>query len=189
MVACLAATVPRPKRRGLLDVGGGTGRLAVQARRRRSGARVTVLDPTPQLLATRSLERRHAQGARQRRGDAVRFGAPSTLSSSPTRSTTSATRTAAVREFARVVPSVGRVLMLDLDPRGFVMRRSSGRRELLGEPGAFLTPTRCASSWRSHGIDGESVYTKTPSYRFLGRVREKPPDADGLRVAISVPQR
>lgn len=153
----------------LLDVGGGTGALA----KRLSAAlasHVTVLDPTPEMLAylpdtedvTGVLGLAESMPFEDDRFDAVIVtDAFHHFRDQP----------AAVREFARVVRPGGGVIVLDLDPSGFVMRTVALGEKLLGEPGAFFTPAQMCTFMAGHGITGECTPTRGASYRFVGAVQ------------------
>lgn len=153
----------------LLDVGGGTGALA----KRLSAAlasHVTVLDPTPEMLAylpdtedvTGVLGLAESMPFEDDRFDAVIVtDAFHHFRDQP----------AAVREFARVVRPGGGVIVLDLDPSGFVMRTVALGEKLLGEPGAFFTPAQMCTFMAEHGITGECTPTRGASYRFVGAVQ------------------
>jgi demethylmenaquinone methyltransferase/2-methoxy-6-polyprenyl-1,4-benzoquinol methylase len=153
----------------VLDVGGGAGQLA-QLLTNALSARVTVLDPTPQMLA-------HVPES-----DTVTAVAGTAESMPFPDSAFDALvvtdafhhfrdQAAAVAEFARVVRPGGRVLVLDLDPGGLPMRLIAFGERLLGEPAAFMTPDEMCGFMKRHGIDGECVREDGASYRFLGVVK------------------
>ncbi len=78
---------------------------------------------------------------------------------------------AAVSEFRRVVRPGGGVVVVELDPRGWVMRLVVLGEKLLGEPGAFFTPDEMCAFMATHGIDGTCTLLSGVSYRFTGLVK------------------
>jgi len=152
----------------LLDVGGGTGalagRLAVAL-----DAHVTVLDPTAEML-------RYVPGdspvqAIQGTAEAMPFhdhsfdGLIVTDAFHHFRD-----QPGAVREFARVVRPGGLVVVVELDPRGFVMGAIVAGERLLGEPGAFFEPDELCAFMAEHGIAGTCERLRGVSYRYSGIV-------------------
>ena len=75
----------------------------------------------------------------------------------------------AVREMVRVVRSGGGVLMLELDPSGW-MRVPVLVERLLGEPAAFFEPARLCAFLAARGLHGECRAERGVSYSFLGTV-------------------
>lgn len=152
----------------VLDVGGGAGQLAVLLASELE-ARVTVLDPTEQMIShVPSLA-----GITALRGSAEDIPLPDNGCDAIV--VTDAfhhfrDQGAAVAEFARVVRPGGLVLVLDLDPRPFAMRLIALGERLLGEPGAFMTPEQMCAFMAAHGIKGECEQLRGFDYRFLGRV-------------------
>lgn len=152
----------------LLDLGGGTGALAAHLADALS-CRVTVLDATPQML-TYLPERDDVTGI-VGRAEAMPF---------PDHSFDAVVvsdafhhfrdQDAAVREMQRVVRRAGGVLVLELDPSGWMRLTVWGERAL-GEPGAFFTPKALCAHMAERGIDGECEPQRGVSYRFLGTVR------------------
>lgn len=153
----------------VLDVGGGAGQLA-ELLAEALDAHVTVLDPTPEMVA-------HVP-------DGERLSAvQGTAEEMPLHDgefdaivVTDAfhhfrDQVAAVAEFRRVVRDGGFVLVLDLDPRPLTMRLIRFGERVLGEPGAFMTPERMCAFMAEHGIDGECQPLSAAGYRFLGTVR------------------
>lgn len=153
----------------VLDVGGGTGALARRLNESVS-AQVTVLDPTPEML-------------RYIPADGPIKGVVGTAEAIPFPDdsfdaliVTDAfhhfrDQPGAVREFRRVVRPGGGVLVVELDPRGFVMRSIVLGEKLLGEPGAFLSPEAMCAFMETHGITGDCATIRGVSYRFVGTVR------------------
>lgn len=151
-----------------LDLGGGSGGLAVRLAAM-TGHPVTVLDPTPELLV-RLPDHEGVVGV-QGVGQAMPFAdnefdaivVTDAFHHFPEQD-------AAAREMRRVVRCGGAVLVLEIDPSGW-MRALVWGEKLLGEPGAFMTPTEMCAFMSAHGIDGECERTKGAGYRFLGTVR------------------
>lgn len=153
----------------VLDVGGGTGALAGRLHDA-IDAQVTVLDPTPEML-------------RYIPTDGPVRGVLGTAEAMPFDDDTFDAlvvtdafhhfrdQPAAVDEFRRVVRPGGGVLVVELDPRGWVMRTIVLGEKLLGEPGAFFAPQELCEFMSTHGIDGECATMRGVSYRFIGTVR------------------
>lgn len=159
----------------VLDVGGGAGQLA-SLLAAALHARVTVLDPTPEMLAhVQASEHVVAVGgvAEDMPFDDDAFDAI-VVSDAFHHFRDQKT---AVAEFRRVVRPGGLVLVLELDPRPFVMRLIVIGEKLLGEPGAFMTPQRMCAFMAEHGIAGECEPLAKADYRFLGRVEKDRPAA------------
>lgn len=152
----------------VLDLGGGSGGLATRLADR-LGRRVTVLDPTPELLARlpgHPLVEGVLGVAQDMPFDDGAFDALVVTDAFHHFSS----QDAAVREMRRVVRCGGAVLVLEIDPGGWLRLLVLGER-LLGEPGGFRTPAEMCALMRSHGIDGECERQKGANYRFLGVVR------------------
>ena len=62
-------------------------------------------------------------------------------------------------------------MVLELDPRGFVMRAIVLGEKLLGEPGAFFEPDALCAFMAEHGIAGTCEPLSGVSYRYTGQVR------------------
>ncbi len=153
----------------LVDVGGGTGALAVKLADGLD-ADVVVLDPTPQMLRyvpARGRVRAVLGGAEDMPFEAGSVDA--VLVSDAFHHFRD--QSAAAAEFARVVRSGGGIVVLELDPRPWIMRLIVVAEKLLGEPGAFFTPGEMCMFFARQGIDGECTPIKGPSYRFTGTVR------------------
>lgn len=154
----------------LLDLGGGTGALASRMSRV-LGCRVTVLDPTPEMLAYLPPDDPDVDGvtgtAEAMPFDANAFDAVMVSDAFHH----FRDQDGAAREMQRVVKCDGGVLVLELDPTGFVMRTIVIAEKILGEPGAFHTPDGMCAFFAAHGIDGRCERTKWPGYYFLGTVR------------------
>lgn len=152
----------------LLDVGGGTGALAGKLARALQ-AQVTVLDPTAEML-------RYVPGdgpVRAVQGTAEAM--PFADGSFDALIVTDAfhhfrDQPGAVCEFARVVRPGGLVVVVELDPRGLVMRLIVLGERLLGEPGAFFEPDRLCAFMAQHGIAGTCERLRGVSYRYSGIV-------------------
>lgn len=157
--------------RHVLDVGGGTGALAARLNAE-TGVRVTVLDPTPEMLA-------YLPGNDDITG--VLGGAEKMPFAADTFDAVIVTdafhhfrdQDAAAREFQRVVRCGGGVIVVELDPSGWFMRLIVAAEKALGEPGAFFTPEEMCAFFAGHGIDGTCERFKGPSYRFTGAVRRQ----------------
>jgi hypothetical protein len=63
-------------------------------------------------------------------------------------------------------------VIVELDPRGFVMRTIVLAEKILGEPGAFFTPEEMCEFFTRHGIEGTCTSMNGPSYRFVGSVAD-----------------
>ncbi len=155
----------------VLDVGGGAGQLAVLLAGELE-ARVTVLDPTEEMLS--HVPAGHGVSALKGAAEAI----PLPDDDCDAIVVTDAfhhfrDQAAAVSEFARVVRTGGLVLIVDLDPRPASMRLIAFGERLLGEPGAFMTPEQMCAFMASHGIRGECTPEAGASYRFLGRVDQR----------------
>jgi demethylmenaquinone methyltransferase/2-methoxy-6-polyprenyl-1,4-benzoquinol methylase len=153
----------------ILDVGGGTGALA---RRLHDTLRaeVTVLDPTPEMLsyvpADGSVEAVHGMAEAMPFADDSFDAIVVTDAFHHFRD-----QPGAVREFCRVVRSGGGVLVVELAPRGLVMRTIVLAEKIVGEPGAFFTPEQMCAFMAEHGIVGECAWIRGVTYRFTGHVR------------------
>lgn len=152
----------------ILDVGGGTGALAGRLHQA-TNAQVTVLDPTPQML------RYIPEGGPVKAvlGTAEKMAFED--NSFDVVIVTDAfhhfrDQPAAVEEFRRVVRSGGGVVVVDLDPRGVIMRVIAVAEKLLGEPGAFFTPDQMCSFMSEHGVDGTCTKMGGAGYRFVGQI-------------------
>lgn len=152
----------------VLDVGGGSGQLAVLLAEALP-ARVTVLDPTPELVRHvpehQQVDWRLGAAERMPFGDATFDAVIATDAFHHFRD-----QDAAVREFARVVRPGGRVLVLDLDPSTLGMKLVRLAERLAGEPGAFHTTDGLCAFMAERGIRGRCERLDGPSYRFLGTV-------------------
>ena len=152
----------------LLDLGGGSGGLATRLadRLRRD---VTVLDPTPELLAL--LPQRDDVTGVLGAAESMPFADDEFDALVVTDAFHHfAAQDAAAREMRRVVRCGGGVLVLEIDPSGW-MRALVWGEKLLGEPGAFMTPAEMCAFMSRHGIDGECERTEGTGYRFLGVVQ------------------
>lgn len=157
------------KDRRILDVGGGTGALARHLHKA-AGAQVTVLDPTPEML-------RYIPADGPIHGVVGAAEAmPFTDDSFDALIVTDAfhhfrDQPGAVAEFRRVVRPGGGVVVVELDPHGFVMRTIVLGERLLGEPGAFFDPDQMCEFMSENGITGTCAPLRGVSYRFVGTVR------------------
>jgi len=154
--------------RRILDVGGGTGALARHLHKA-AGAQVTVLDPTPEML-------RYIPSDGPVRGVVGTAEAmPFSDASFDALIVTDAfhhfrDQAGAVAEFRRVVRPGGGVIVVELDPRGLVMRMIVLGERLLGEPGAFFEPGEMCEFMSENGIGGTCSTLRGVSYRFAGEV-------------------
>lgn len=153
----------------MLDVGGGTGALARRLSES-AGAQVTVLDPTPEML------RYIPADGRVRGVVGTAEAMPFEDDSFDALIVTDAfhhfrDQPGAVHEFCRVVRPGGGVIVIELDPRGFVMRAIVMAEKLLGEPGAFFEPNQMCEFMSENGIAGTCAQVRGVSYRFVGTVR------------------
>jgi ubiquinone/menaquinone biosynthesis C-methylase UbiE len=151
----------------VLDVGGASGALASLVADR-TGATVTVLDPTPALIA-RLPERPDIVGVL---GVAERM--PLESGSMDALMCTDAfhhfrDHEAFASEAGRVCRPGAKVLVLDLDADR-VPRLVVWAERLVGEPAAFLRPDETRDLFARHGVVGACERTQGPSYRFLGTV-------------------
>lgn len=154
----------------ILDVGGGTGALAKRLHAA-TGAEVTVLDPTPEML--RCIPEHGPVRSKLGTAEAMPFD-DGTFDLVVVTDAFHHFRDqpAAVREFARVVRCGGGVLVVELDPSGLAMKVIAGAERLLGEPGAFFTPTALCTFMADNGIAGACTRMRGVSYRFVGTVTE-----------------
>ncbi|MRR12081.1 class I SAM-dependent methyltransferase [bacterium] len=154
----------------ILDVGGGSGQLA-HLLADRLEARVTVLDPTPEMLE-------HVQT--DEAVDAVAGVAEALPFDDDTFDAIVVTDAfhhfrdpvGAAREFARAVRHNGLVIVLDLDPSVRPIPLIAFGERLLGEPATFMTPRQMCSFMSEHGIEGECATDKGASYHFVGCVQK-----------------
>jgi demethylmenaquinone methyltransferase/2-methoxy-6-polyprenyl-1,4-benzoquinol methylase len=163
----LAPFLPRDAPASILDVGGGTGALAGRLHDS-LGARVTVLDPTPEML--RYVNETDWVTPVRGSAEAMPF-ADDTFDAVIVTDAFHHFRdqSGAAREFARVVRPGGGVIVLEMDPRGLMRLVVAGER-LLGEPGAFFTPDEMCAFMAANGIAGECAPIAGVSYRYVGRV-------------------
>jgi len=161
-----------PERCHVLDVGGGTGALATRLHDA-IGARVTVLDPTPEMIAYVPGDIDAITGvlgtAEEMPFDASTFDAVIVTDAFHH----FRDQGAAAREFQRVVRCGGGVIVVDLDPSGWFMRVIVRGEKLLGEPGTFFTHEEMCAFFAAHGIEGTCERMKGPAFRFTGTVRER----------------
>jgi demethylmenaquinone methyltransferase/2-methoxy-6-polyprenyl-1,4-benzoquinol methylase len=152
----------------ILDVGGGTGALALRLHEA-LGANVTVLDPTPQML--RYIPAEGPVHCVLGTAESMPFDDDAFDAVVVTDAFHHfRDQPGAVREFRRVVRPGGGVLVVELDPSGVVMRVIVLAEKLLGEPGAFFTPSQMCGFMSEHGIEGSCSPVRGVSYRFLGEV-------------------
>ena len=156
------------ERRAVLDLGGGTGALAVRMAETLP-ATVTVLDPTPEMVRYIPAHPRVAGlvgSAEAMPFDDNAFDAVVVSDAFHH----FRDQGGAAREIARVTRPGGALFMLEFDNRG-MMRLVVWGEKLLGEPGAFLSPGELCEFLAAQGIFGSCVPTSKASYYFLGEVR------------------
>lgn len=159
----------------LLDLGGGTGALAVRLADTLR-CRVTVLDATPEMLAY--LPERDDVAGLLGRAEAMPFPDDS-FDAVVVSDAFHHFRDpdASVREMQRVVRCGGGVLVLELDPSSAGMRLVTSGERLLGEPAHFFAPDELCDYMAERGIDGTCESRGGVEYRFLGSVRDvRPPE-------------
>jgi ubiquinone/menaquinone biosynthesis C-methylase UbiE len=151
----------------VLDLGGGTGALAVRLADT-TGATFTVLDPTPEML--RYLKPHERVTGIVGTAEKMPFADgefDACLISDAFHHFRD--QDGAVREIARVVRPGGGLLVLEFDPRG-LMRLIVWGEKVLGEPGAFFTPEELCAYLAPRGIIGRCESTSPTNYHFLGTV-------------------
>jgi len=156
------------ERRAVLDLGGGTGALAVRIAEA-FPASVTVLDPSPKMVSY--VPRHPAVSAVVGMAEAMPFDDGAfdvTVISDAFHHFRD--QDTAVREIARVTRPGGALFMLEFDNRG-AMRLVVWGEKLLGEPGSFFAPSELCTYLDERGIGGTCVPTSKRSYYFLGEIR------------------
>jgi len=153
----------------LVDVGGGTGALALKLSHTLE-AEVVVLDPTPEML--RYVPNEPLVHAVLGTAEDMPFEddwADAVIITDAFHHFRD--QDAAASEMKRVLRRGGGVVVVELDPRGVIMRTIVAVEKLLGEPGSFFTVDQMCAFFAGHGIDGECTQMRGPSYRFVGQVR------------------
>ena len=156
------------ERRAVLDLGGGTGALAVRMAEV-FPADVTVLDPTPEMVryvpthprVTGLVGSAEAMPFADGEFDAVVVSDAFHHFRD---------QDGAVREIVRVTRPGGALFMLEFDGRGMMQLIVLAER-LLGEPGSFFSPPALCEYLSERGVDGTCVATSKASYYFLGEIR------------------
>lgn len=151
----------------IVDLGGGTGALGAGIARELE-ARAVIVDPTPQML--QRVDPLPWVSVRLARAESLPFPdgyCDALLCSDAFHHFRD--QEAAGHEISRVVRTGGRVLVLDLDPKG-VARLWVGLERLLREPAHFRTPQDMERFMAGHGICGTSRRQKGSAYSFLGTV-------------------
>lgn len=153
------------------DLGGGTGELGAGAARALD-ARVVIIDSTPQMLARVVVDPRVSVT----RADAGAIPFPEGYFDGLLVCDAFhhfRDQDAAVREMARVVRDGGGVVLVDMNPTGGVrwIRRIE---RLLGEPGAFMTPSDAERFFGERGIVGRAERLGTFGYLLVGTVTRRP---------------
>lgn len=155
-------------RRALLDLGGGTGALAARLSDLLA-AHATVLDPTPEMIAQMKPHVRVTAEV----GSAESMPLPTDSFDACLISDAFhhfRDQDGAVREIARVVRPGGGLVVLEFEPKGWMLPIVMGER-LLGEPGAFMTTEEMCAFMARHGIDGRCERVSKTTYYFVGTVR------------------
>ncbi len=157
-----------------MDLGGGTGDLGAGVARA-LGARVVIVDPTPQMLArvpAQALVSVRLSAAEELPFPDACFEA--VLCSDALHHFRDAD--AALREMRRTVRPGGGVVILEMDGSGRG-RFLAALERLVGEPAAFRTPAELEELLAVHGIVGETTRQRGISYAFVGTVSDRPPAA------------
>jgi len=170
------ATLLRPHlgtRAAVLDLGGGTGALAVRLADALP-ATATVLDPTPAMVryVPKDLPRVDvALGTAERMP--FENGAFDVVVVSDAfhhfRD-----QDAAVREIARVTRCGGALFMTEYDRRGASVLLVAAER-LVGEPAAFFAPDELCAFMRDRGVEGSCIPRRGITYDFFGVVTQGAP--------------
>lgn len=153
----------------LIDVGGGTGALGIKLAEALD-ARVTILDPAPEMI--RYVPEHGSVEAVLGTAEEMPFendSADAIIVTDAFHHFRDQNRSA--EEMARVVRSGGGAIIIELEPRGLVMRTIVVAEKLLGEPGAFFTMPEMCDFFEGHAIDGTCQHISGVSYRFTGTVR------------------
>lgn len=154
----------------MLDVGGGTGGLAIRLAEA-LGARVTILDPTPEMVAyvpSRDDVDVVIGSAEEIPFEADLFDAA--IASDAFHHFADQSR--AVDEMARVVRPGGGLHILELDPTRLFIRLVALAERLLREPGSFLTPKEMCEFMAEHGVEGHCESEDGTAYYFIGTVQD-----------------
>ena len=163
----------------LIDIGGGTGALAAKLSRELE-CEVIVMDPTPEMIQYVPSEPKvHAVLGSAEQMPLEDDSADAVIVSDAFHHFRD--QDGAASEMRRVIRPGGGIVVLELDPRGFIMRTIVLAEKMLGEPGSFFTPGQMCEFFSRHGIEGECVEMNGPSYRFVGRAAERveaAPDAN-----------
>ncbi len=149
----------------VLDVGGGSGGLAVRLADALHRD-VIVLDPTPELLV-RVPEHARIQGVLGTAEDMPFENATFDAVVITDAFHHFADQEAAIGEVCRVLRPRGGLVVHEFDPRGW-MRLVVWGEKLLGEPGAFMTQDEMCRFMRDHGIEGTCTPRRGHEYQFVG---------------------
>lgn len=153
----------------LLDLGGGTGGLAVRLADTYDWC-VTILDATPEMLAFvpehGSVESLVGDAGampfdEDRFDGVVVSDAFHHFRDQP----------AAVDEMRRVVRPGGGVVIMEYDRTQIAIKLIALAERLAREPGAFFTTDELCAFMSEHGVDGECTRLGGASYVFVGTVR------------------
>jgi SAM-dependent methyltransferase len=151
------------------DLGGGTGELGAGVARF-LGARVVVVDPTPQML--RRVDADPVVSVRLASAESLPFPAAyfdAVLCCDSFHHIRN--QEAAAGEISRVVRSGGGVLVLDMDAGAKRARPLVFMERLLGEPAGFRSAADMESFLAGHGIAGSANMQGRNSYLFVGSLR------------------
>lgn len=154
----------------VLDVGGGSGQLAVLLSRALD-AEVTVLDPSAELLSHVPRD----AGVRTVLGAAEVMPFESNVYDALVVTDAFhhfANLNAAVLEFARVVRCGGVIVIYELDRKALPIRIVALLERFVGEPATFFSPDELCAFMAEHGIDGKCQHLTRMGYRFLGTLRK-----------------
>jgi len=158
-----SATGGRP----ILDLGGGTGQLGTGVAAQ-LGTQAVIVDATPQMLVRVAADPRVSVTLAT--AEALPFPAghfDALICSDAFHHFRDQDR--AVREMARVVRPGGGVLILDLEPTGWV-RGAALVERALGEPAAFMSTPQITSFMAERDIIGTVTRHRLSSYSYLGTV-------------------
>lgn len=153
--------------RPIIDLGGGTGQLGAGVAAV-LGTQAVIVDATPQMLVRVAADPRVSVTLAA--AEALPFPAghfDALVCSDAFHHFRDQDR--AVREMARVVRPGGGVLILDLEPAGWV-RGAALVERALGEPATFMSIAQITAFMAERGIIGAATRHRFGSYSYLGTV-------------------